>query len=140
MLRVAPVPSPLRSGPGKTQMHGGRKNNPQSCLSHRRARSSQEEENAALSARKVITELKILTPLEIMMSNTACDAGNTTKSFTMITEHFKRKYFNETKGLEYMEQLCASEFSTIFMEVQSKCVGIRKSIMCLGMVTHFLVF
>ncbi|XP_062490045.1 mutS protein homolog 4 isoform X2 [Pezoporus occidentalis] len=77
---------------------------------------------------KVITKLKILTPLEIIMSNTACDAGNTTKLFSLITEHFKnvtfttvqRKYFNETKGLEYVEQLCASEFSTIFMEVQSK--------------------
>ncbi|KAM6122485.1 LOW QUALITY PROTEIN: mutS protein homolog 4-like, partial [Pterocles gutturalis] len=31
----------------------------------------------------------------------------------------QRKYFNETKGLEYIEQLCV-EFSTIFMEVQSK--------------------
>ncbi|KAM4654927.1 mutS protein homolog 4 isoform 1-T1 [Amazona ochrocephala] len=77
---------------------------------------------------KVITKLKILTPLEILMSNTACDAGNTTKLFSLITEHFKnatfttvrRKYFNETKGLEYVEQLCASEFSTVFMEVQSK--------------------
>ncbi|XP_061859958.1 mutS protein homolog 4 [Colius striatus] len=77
---------------------------------------------------KVITKLKILTPLEIIMSNTACDAGNTTKLFSLITEHFKnvtfttvqRKYFNETKGLEYIEQLCASEFSTIVMEVQSK--------------------
>ncbi|KAM9542035.1 mutS protein homolog 4 isoform 2-T2 [Guaruba guarouba] len=77
---------------------------------------------------KVITKLKILTPLEIIMSNTACDAGNTTKLFSLITEHFKnvtfttvrRKYFNETKGLEYVEQLCASEFSTVFMEVQSK--------------------
>ncbi|XP_052656553.1 mutS protein homolog 4 isoform X2 [Harpia harpyja] len=77
---------------------------------------------------KVVTKLKILTPLEIIMSNTACDAGNTTKLFSLITEHFKnvtfttvqRKYFNETKGLEYIEQLCASEFSTIFMEVQSK--------------------
>ncbi|XP_032921644.1 mutS protein homolog 4 isoform X4 [Catharus ustulatus] len=77
---------------------------------------------------KVITKLKILTPLEIIMSNTACDAGNTTKLFSLVTEHFKnvtfttvqRKYFNETKGLEYIEQLCASEFSTIFMEVQSK--------------------
>ncbi|OPJ75544.1 mutS protein-like protein 4 [Patagioenas fasciata monilis] len=62
---------------------------------------------------KVITKLKILTPLEIIMSNTACDIGNTTKLFSLITEHFKnvtfttvqRKYFNETKGLEYIEQL-----------------------------------
>ncbi|NXF94883.1 MSH4 protein, partial [Eubucco bourcierii] len=79
---------------------------------------------------KVITKLKILTPLEIIMSNTACDPGSTTKLFSLITEHFKnvtfttvqRKYFNETKGLEYIEQLCASEFGTILMEVQSKYV------------------
>ncbi|KAM6124131.1 mutS protein homolog 4, partial [Pterocles gutturalis] len=38
---------------------------------------------------KVITKLKILTPLEIIMSNTACDAGNTTKLFSLITEHFR---------------------------------------------------
>uniref|UniRef100_A0A8C3HUZ1 MutS protein homolog 4 n=1 Tax=Chrysemys picta bellii TaxID=8478 RepID=A0A8C3HUZ1_CHRPI len=77
---------------------------------------------------KVITKLKILTPLEIIMSNTACDTGNTTKLFSLITDNFKnvtfttvqRKYFNETKGLEYIEQLCTSEFSTVLMEVQSK--------------------
>ncbi|XP_045147672.1 mutS protein homolog 4 [Echinops telfairi] len=32
----------------------------------------------------------------------------------------QRKYFNETKGLEYIEQLCIAEFSTVLMEVQSK--------------------
>lgn len=32
----------------------------------------------------------------------------------------QRKYFNETKGLEYIEQLCVAEFSTVLMEVQSK--------------------
>uniref|UniRef100_A0ACB8F483 Uncharacterized protein n=1 Tax=Sphaerodactylus townsendi TaxID=933632 RepID=A0ACB8F483_9SAUR len=38
---------------------------------------------------KVITKLRILTPLEIIMSNTACDAGNATKLFSLITENFK---------------------------------------------------
>ncbi|KAF0874248.1 MSH4 protein, partial [Crocuta crocuta] len=77
---------------------------------------------------KVITKLKILSPLEIIMSNTACVVGNSTKLFTLITENFKnvnfttiqRKYFNETKGLEYIEQLCIAEFSIVLMEVQSK--------------------
>ncbi|XP_072853914.2 mutS protein homolog 4 isoform X4 [Pogona vitticeps] len=77
---------------------------------------------------KVITKLRILTPLEIIMSNTACDTGNATKLFNLVTENFKnvafttvqRKYFNETKGLEYIEQLCTPEFSTVIMEVQSK--------------------
>ncbi|XP_077189415.1 mutS protein homolog 4 isoform X2 [Paroedura picta] len=77
---------------------------------------------------KVITKLRILTPLEIIMSNTAYDTGNATKLFSLITENFKnvtlttvqRKYFSETKGLEYIEQLCTPEFSTVLMEVQSK--------------------
>ncbi|XP_053326326.1 mutS protein homolog 4 [Spea bombifrons] len=77
---------------------------------------------------KVITRLQILSPLEILMSNTACESGSSTKLFRLITESFKdvsftsvqRKYFNETKGLEYIEQLCAPEFGTVLMEVQSK--------------------
>ncbi|XP_063284105.1 mutS protein homolog 4 [Pelobates fuscus] len=77
---------------------------------------------------KVITKLQMLSPLEILMSNTACDNGSSTKLFRLITENFKdvsfttvqRKYFNETKGLEYIEKLCAPEFSTVIMEVQSK--------------------
>lgn len=32
----------------------------------------------------------------------------------------QRKYFNERKGLEYIQQLCAPEFSTVLMEVQAK--------------------
>lgn len=38
---------------------------------------------------KVITKLQILSPLEIIMSNTACVVGNSTKLFTLITENFK---------------------------------------------------
>ena len=37
----------------------------------------------------MITKLKILSPLEIIMSNTACVVGNSTKLFTLITENFK---------------------------------------------------
>ncbi|XP_071983700.1 mutS protein homolog 4 isoform X2 [Engystomops pustulosus] len=77
---------------------------------------------------KVITKLQILTPLEILMPNTSCEGGKTTELFRLINENFKdvsfttvqRKYFNETKGLEYIDQLCAPEFSTVLMEVRSK--------------------
>ncbi|XP_021013742.2 mutS protein homolog 4 isoform X1 [Mus caroli] len=77
---------------------------------------------------KAITKLHALSPLEIIMSNTACVMGNSTKLFTLITENFKnvnfttvqRKYFNETKGLEYIEQLCIAEFNSVLMEVQSR--------------------
>ena len=37
-------------------------------------------------------------------------------AFTAI----QRKYFNERKGLEYLQQLCAPEFGTVIMEVQAK--------------------
>lgn len=40
-------------------------------------------------------------------------------SFTAI----QRRYFNEKKGLEYIQQLCAPEFSTVLMEVQAKYVS-----------------
>ncbi|XP_069798495.1 mutS protein homolog 4 [Narcine bancroftii] len=77
---------------------------------------------------KVITKLQILSPLEIIMPNTTCVKGSGTKLFTLVTENFKnaalstvqRKYFNETKGLEYIEQLCTPEFNTVLMEVHMK--------------------
>ncbi|KAG9467940.1 hypothetical protein GDO78_014030 [Eleutherodactylus coqui] len=77
---------------------------------------------------KVITKLQILAPLEILMPNTACENGKTTELFRLISENFKgvsfttvpRKYFNETKGVEYIEQLCVPEFSTVLMETKSK--------------------
>ncbi|KAJ8341631.1 hypothetical protein SKAU_G00339220 [Synaphobranchus kaupii] len=77
---------------------------------------------------KVITKLHILAPLEILMPDTASEKGKGTKLFSLITENFQivaftaiqRKYFNERKGLEYIQQLCAPEFSTVLMEVQAK--------------------
>ncbi|KAJ0009058.1 hypothetical protein NQD34_016473, partial [Periophthalmus magnuspinnatus] len=77
---------------------------------------------------KVITKIHILVPLEILMPDTASEKGKGTKLFSLITENFsgvaftaiQRKYFNERKGLEYIQQLCAPEYSTVLMEVQSK--------------------
>ncbi|XP_022528593.2 mutS protein homolog 4 isoform X4 [Astyanax mexicanus] len=77
---------------------------------------------------KVITKLHILMPLEILMPDTASEKGQGTKLFNLITENvpsvsftaIQRKYFNERKGLEYIQQLCAPEFSTVLMEVQTK--------------------
>lgn len=47
----------------------------------------------------------------------------------------QRKYFNERKGLEYIQQLCAPEFSTVLMEVQAKygavlCTGRDTLLQC----------
>uniref|UniRef100_A0A4W6F730 MutS homolog 4 n=1 Tax=Lates calcarifer TaxID=8187 RepID=A0A4W6F730_LATCA len=77
---------------------------------------------------KVITKIHILVPLEILMPDTASEKGKGTKLFNLITENFpgvaftaiQRKYFNERKGLEYIQQLCAPEFGTVLMEVQAK--------------------
>ncbi|TKS86444.1 MutS protein -like protein 4 [Collichthys lucidus] len=54
---------------------------------------------------------------ELVLSQFA-DTGTYTKrvAFTAI----QRKYFNERKGLEYIQQLCAPEFGTVLMEVQAK--------------------
>ncbi|XP_028251785.1 mutS protein homolog 4 [Parambassis ranga] len=77
---------------------------------------------------KVITKIHILEPVEILMPDTASEKGKGTKLFKLITENFlgvaftaiQRKYFNERKGLEYIQQLCAPEFGTVLMEVQAK--------------------
>nr|KAG5709651.1 hypothetical protein BaRGS_027676 [Batillaria attramentaria] len=57
---------------------------------------------------KTMTKLQILKPLEIVLPNTACENGNVTKLFKMISDQFQqttistvqRRYFNETKDLE----------------------------------------
>nr|XP_015205697.1 PREDICTED: mutS protein homolog 4 isoform X2 [Lepisosteus oculatus] len=77
---------------------------------------------------KILTKLHILTPLEILMPDTASEKGKGTKLFRLVTENLQnisitavqRKYFNEGKGLEYIQQLSAPEFSTVLMEVQAK--------------------
>ncbi|XP_070186875.1 mutS protein homolog 4-like [Littorina saxatilis] len=77
---------------------------------------------------KTINKLQILKPLEIVLPNTACESGNATKLFQMISEQFQnstistvqRRYFNETKGLQYINQLCLSDYRTVEMEVAAK--------------------
>ncbi|RXN11341.1 mutS -like protein [Labeo rohita] len=77
---------------------------------------------------KVITKLHNLMPLEVLMPDTASVKGQGTKLYNLIKETFRsvtftavmRKYFNEKKGLEYIQQLCVPEFSTVLMEVQTK--------------------
>ncbi|TRY66504.1 hypothetical protein DNTS_005388 [Danionella cerebrum] len=77
---------------------------------------------------KVITKLYNLSPMEILMPDTASVKGQGTKLYNLITENFPavtftaimRKYFNEKKGLEYIQQLCVPEFNTVLMEVQTK--------------------
>ncbi|CAN9502162.1 unnamed protein product [Ophioblennius macclurei] len=77
---------------------------------------------------KVIRKIHILVPVEILMPDTASEKGKGTKLFKLVTENFaavaftaiQRKYFNERKGLEYIQQLCTPEFGTVLMEVQAK--------------------
>ncbi|XP_073245789.1 mutS protein homolog 4-like [Porites lutea] len=77
---------------------------------------------------KVLTRLQILEPLEIIMPNTACENGNMSTLFKLLSDQLpytnlsavQRKYFNEAKGLEYVKQLCVPEYNTVEMEVASK--------------------
>ncbi|XP_022081598.1 mutS protein homolog 4-like isoform X1 [Acanthaster planci] len=76
---------------------------------------------------KITTKLQICQPVEIVMPVTACE-GSMTKLFKLITDNFpntsiatvQRKYFNETKGLQYIKHLCVSDFSAVEMEITSK--------------------
>lgn len=77
---------------------------------------------------KTITKLQILQPIEIIVPNTACENGTMTKLLKLINDQFQntsistvqRKYFNETRGLQYVKQLCVPEFNTVEMEVRVK--------------------
>ncbi|XP_070563567.1 mutS protein homolog 4-like [Ptychodera flava] len=77
---------------------------------------------------RVMTKLQILQPLEIIMPSTVCDSGNMTKLFKLISDQFQgtnistvqRKYFNESKGLQYIKHLCVAEYKTVEMEVNAK--------------------
>jgi hypothetical protein len=62
------------------------------------------------------------------MPSTACEAGNMTVLFKMISNMIKtanmvtihRKYFNEAKGLSYIKELCLLEYRTVELEVSTK--------------------
>ncbi|XP_013406219.1 mutS protein homolog 4 [Lingula anatina] len=77
---------------------------------------------------KVMTKLQILQPAEIIMPNTVCESGNMTTLFKQISNTFQnaniatvqRKYFNETKGLQYIKQLSLPECTTVEMELAGK--------------------
>ncbi|KAK3612393.1 hypothetical protein CHS0354_031987 [Potamilus streckersoni] len=77
---------------------------------------------------KTVTKIQILHPLEILFPNTACEAGSTSKLFKVISDDFQnvsistvqRKYFNETRGLQYVQQLSIPEYNMVEMEVSSK--------------------
>ncbi|XP_065836479.1 mutS protein homolog 4-like isoform X2 [Oscarella lobularis] len=77
---------------------------------------------------KVLTKLQVMNPLEIIMPHTACDGQNVSKLFQLVRDYspdsnvttVQRKYFNETKGLEYVKRLCVPEYSTVEMEISTK--------------------
>ncbi|XP_060559607.1 mutS protein homolog 4-like [Ruditapes philippinarum] len=77
---------------------------------------------------KTITKLQIIHPLEIVLPSTACESGSMTNLSKFISDQFhhtsistvQRKYFNETKGLMYVKQLCVPEYSSVELEVSSK--------------------
>ncbi|XP_014778440.1 mutS protein homolog 4 [Octopus bimaculoides] len=77
---------------------------------------------------KVMTKLQILQPIEIVIPSTACENGNMSKLFQVISNNLsnccmstvQRKYFNESKGLQFIRQLCLPDYNSVEMEVASK--------------------
>uniref|UniRef100_A0A7M6DQK7 DNA mismatch repair proteins mutS family domain-containing protein n=2 Tax=Clytia hemisphaerica TaxID=252671 RepID=A0A7M6DQK7_9CNID len=77
---------------------------------------------------KVLTKIQVLQPNEIIMPTTACENGNMSPLFEAISQQnphinlttVQRKYFNETKGLECIKDVCVPEFQTVEMDVQNK--------------------
>ncbi|GBM16038.1 MutS 4 [Araneus ventricosus] len=77
---------------------------------------------------RLAVQLNVLKPLEVVMPNTSLEYGSKTKLICRIKELFpemttvtvQRKYFNETKGLQYIQELCASEYKTVEIEVSPK--------------------
>ncbi|GFT87305.1 mutS protein homolog 4 [Nephila pilipes] len=77
---------------------------------------------------RLAVQLNVLKPLEVVMPNTSLEHGYKTKLLCRIRELFpemttvtvQRKYFNETRGLQYIQELCASEYKTVEIEVSPK--------------------
>jgi DNA mismatch repair protein MSH4 len=77
---------------------------------------------------QVMMKLQVMQPIEVLMPSTACEAGNMTVLFKMISNMIKtanmvtihRKYFNEAKGLSYIKELCLLEYRTVELEVSTK--------------------
>lgn len=64
----------------------------------------------------------------MVLPNTSLEYGSKSKLICRIKELFpemttvtiQRKYFNETRGLQYIQELCASEYKTVEIEVSPK--------------------
>ena len=77
---------------------------------------------------KTITMLHILRPKEVLFPSTVCDNGSRAKVFKVVNENFEsitkttvqRHYFNESKGLNYIEKLAIKENSSVVMNLRSK--------------------
>ncbi|XP_035824498.1 mutS protein homolog 4 [Aplysia californica] len=75
-----------------------------------------------------LAKLQNIHPVEILLPNTICDAGDKNKLLNLITCQFpnvtissvQRRYFSETKGLQYVKQLCATEYKNIELQISTK--------------------
>jgi len=77
---------------------------------------------------KTLAKLQNIHPVEILLPHTICDAGQNSKLFSQITDMFpnvtissvQRRYYNDTKGLQYVKQLCAAEYKHIELQISTK--------------------
>ncbi|KAG8183749.1 hypothetical protein JTE90_029330 [Oedothorax gibbosus] len=77
---------------------------------------------------RLAVQLDVLKPIEVVMSNTVLEMGSKTKLIGRIRELFpdivtvtvQRKYFNEARGLQCVQELCAPDYKTVETEVSPK--------------------
>nr|XP_015920882.2 mutS protein homolog 4 isoform X1 [Parasteatoda tepidariorum] len=77
---------------------------------------------------RLAVQLNVFNPLEVILSSTILESGAKSKLICRIQELFpeisivtvQRKYFNETRGLQYIQELCAPEYKAVEIEVSPK--------------------
>ncbi|KAK3778298.1 hypothetical protein RRG08_016762 [Elysia crispata] len=92
---------------------------------------------------KTLSTLYHISPLEILVPNTLWESSSN-KLFSLISDHFptvtvssvQRRYFNESKGLQCVKHLCATEYKSIELQISTKYYCLATAAALLKYVEH----
>ncbi|GFS09743.1 MutS protein homolog 4-like [Elysia marginata] len=92
---------------------------------------------------KTLSMLYHTSPLEILVPNTLWESSSN-KLFNLLSDHFptvtvssvQRRYFNESKGLQCVKHLCATEYKSIELQISSKYYCLATAAALLKYVEH----